>query len=135
MPKWAKQVFKFLAPKLDAKIEQGKRDILEHLFGKSKRMKALLDYVHKPNELDRMVKKYEGEILKLKKDSHPPIFSMKDKKAIIEKQDNLEEHIQRLDKIAHPPFFSAEEKANMEDRIKQLEAIDYSFRLRNKDDE
>tara|TARA_R100001530_G_scaffold113261_1_gene80274 strand:+ start:205 stop:489 length:285 start_codon:yes stop_codon:yes gene_type:complete len=68
-PKWLKQVLKFLAPKLDAKIEQGKRDILEHLFRKSKRMKVLLDYVHKPNSADKRIEYQEAEIKALKKEN------------------------------------------------------------------
>ena len=89
-PKWLKKVLKFLAPKLDAKIEQGKRDILKHLFSKSKRMKALLDYVHKPNKLDLMAEKHEGEILELKKDSHPPIFNKKERNDILKRLKKLE---------------------------------------------
>lgn len=80
--------------------------ILRELFPK---LKPLEDYVNKPNKNDKAIEK-------LKKEN-------KETKA----------HIKRLDNIAHPPFFTAEEKANMEDRIKQLESIDYSIRLRDKE--
>ena len=69
----------------------------------------ILKYVKEPNELDIKVKKLEKE------------------------NKSMKSHLKRLDNIAHPPFFTAEEKANMEDRIKQLEAADYSMRLRDKE--
>ena len=36
--------------------------ILNHLFGKSKRFKAIMDYVHKPNELDHIVEEHATRI-------------------------------------------------------------------------
>ena len=81
--------------------------ILRELFPK---LKPLEDYVNKPNKNDKAIEK-------LKKEN-------KETKA----------HLKRLDKIAHPPFFSSEEKANMLDRLKQLESIDYDIQLRGKDE-
>jgi len=50
--KLLKPLLKLILPKVDAKIDQIKMDLLAHLFGRSKRMKELIDYVHKPNALD-----------------------------------------------------------------------------------
>ena len=104
------------------------------LLSKNFKLFKLMKYVEEPNELDHKVVELENQILKLEKDSHPPIFSKKDKDGIIKRLKKVEEHIERLDDIAHPPFFSSEEKANMLDRIKQLESIDYDMHLRNKDE-
>ena len=65
--KLAKQALKLLAPRLDTKIESVKRDIIEYIFRKSKRMKAIFDYVNQPNELDDKVAKLEKRIKKLEK--------------------------------------------------------------------
>ena len=65
--KLAKQALKLLAPRLDTKIESVKRDIIEYIFRKSKRMKALFDYVNQPNELDEKVAELEKRIKKLEK--------------------------------------------------------------------
>ena len=62
--KLAKQALKLLAPRLDTKIESVKRDIIEYIFRKSKRMKAIFDYVNQPNELDDKVEELEKRILK-----------------------------------------------------------------------
>ena len=67
MDKLAKQALKLLAPRLDTKIESVKRDIIEYIFRKSKRMKALFDYVNQPNELDEKVAELEKRIKKLEK--------------------------------------------------------------------
>ena len=62
------------------------------------------EYVEKPNELDKQVavfqkkigkygrnmEEVEKDIATLKKDSHPPIFSNKDKNAIIKRLEKLE---------------------------------------------
>ena len=79
------------------------------LLSKKFKLFDIMKYVKEPNELDIKVEKLEKENKKMKA------------------------HLKRLDKIAHPPFFTAEEKANMEDRIKQLESIDYSMHLRDKE--
>ena len=100
MPKWAKQVFKFLAPKLDAKIEQGKRDILEHLFGKSKRMKALLDYVHKPNKNDKDIAKLKKQVKGLEGVAHPPFFTSEEKANMFERIEKLEKTKADKNKLA-----------------------------------
>ncbi len=65
--KLAKQALKLLAPRLDTKIESVKRDIIEYIFRKSKRMKAIFDYVNQPNELDDKVEELEKRIKKLEK--------------------------------------------------------------------
>ena len=52
LKKLLKPLLKLILPKVDAKIDQIKMDLLEHLFGKSKRMRELIDYVQKPNPLD-----------------------------------------------------------------------------------
>ena len=68
-------------------------------------LKRIDDYVNKPNELDRQVKslnrnvnkygKYieelEKNVAQLKENSHPPLFSMKDKDDIIKRLEKLEE--------------------------------------------
>ena len=67
-------------------------------------LKKIDEYVNKPNELDKKMKqvqknlnkygKYIEEVEKkvaiLKKDSHPPIFSSKDKKNITRRLTKLE---------------------------------------------
>lgn len=58
-------VLKALAPKLDEVIKKAKRDAVEHLFGKSKRMKDVLDYVHKDNNLDKKAKDFENRLKKV----------------------------------------------------------------------
>ena len=58
-------VLKALAPKLDDVIKKAKRDAVEHLFGKSKRMKAVLDYVHKDTPLDKKAKHIENRLKKV----------------------------------------------------------------------
>ena len=92
--KIAKQVLKIFAPQLDEKIENMrsriKREVTEYIFRKSKRMKALFDYVNEPNKLDIEVKKLKGVIKKLKKDSHPPIFSKKERNKILKRLDKIE---------------------------------------------
>ena len=65
--KLAKQALKLLAPRLDTKIESVKSDIIEYIFRKSKRMKAIFDYVNQPNELDDKVAELEKRIKKLEK--------------------------------------------------------------------
>lgn len=55
-------VLKAIAPKLDEGMKKAKRDAIEHLFRKSKRMKAVLDYVHNDNALDVEVKKIKEDM-------------------------------------------------------------------------
>ena len=61
MKKIAKQVVKIFAPKLDEKIERAKRDVVEYIFSKSKRMKALFNYVHEENDADKRINDLETE--------------------------------------------------------------------------
>ena len=42
--------------------------IVDYLFGKSKRFKAIMDYVHKPNSADKRIEYLEAEIKALKKE-------------------------------------------------------------------
>ena len=51
-------ILKFILPK-----------ILEHLYGISKRFKAIMDYVHKPNELDVEVESLKKTIHELKEEN------------------------------------------------------------------
>ena len=67
-------------------------------------LKRIDKYVNKPNELDKQIKqvqknlnkclknneKLEKEVAILKKESHPPIFSSKDKKNITRRLTKLE---------------------------------------------
>ena len=46
-----------------------------------------MKYVEEPNELDHKVLELENRILKLEKDSHPPIFTKKDKEDIEKRLD------------------------------------------------
>ena len=62
-----KPIIKLLMPKINEKIELVKSDLLNHLFGKSKRMKALLDYVNEPNKNDKDIAKLKKEVERLKK--------------------------------------------------------------------
>ena len=84
-------------PKINERLDLIKSDFLNHLFGKSKRFKPILDYVNKDNKNDRA-------IAKLKKEGK-----------------EVKEILKRLEDVAHPPFFTSEEKANMFERIEKLE--------------
>ena len=67
-------------------------------------LKRIDKYVNKPNELDlqarahakaldkygRTIEELEKEVAILKRDSHPPIFSIEDRDGIIERLDKLE---------------------------------------------
>ena len=49
-----------------------------------------MKYVEEPNELDHKVVELENQILKLEKDSHPPIFSKKERNDILKRLKRLE---------------------------------------------
>ena len=53
-----------------------------NLLSKNFKLFKLMKYVEEPNELDHKVLELENRILKLEKDSHPPIFTKKDKEDI-----------------------------------------------------
>ena len=58
-----------------------------NLLAKNFKLFKLMEYVEKPNELDHKVLELENRILKLEKDSHPPIFTKKDKEDIEKRLD------------------------------------------------
>lgn len=57
------------------------------MFSKSKRMKKVLDYVHKENDADKRINELETK---------QAVSDARIEHAIIE--------LKRLDKMAHPPF-------------------------------
>ena len=60
------------------------------LLSRQFKLHKIMKYVQEPNELDHKVVELENQILKLEKDSHPPIFSKKDKKDIVARIKKLE---------------------------------------------
>ncbi len=58
-----------------------------NLLSKNFKLFKLMKYVEEPNELDHKVLELENRILKLEKDSHPPIFTKKDKEDIEKRLD------------------------------------------------
>ena len=62
-------------PKINERLDLIKSDFLNHLFGKSKRMKALLDYVNKDNKNDRAIAKLKKQVKGLEDVAHPPFFT------------------------------------------------------------
>ena len=58
-----------------------------NLLAKNFKLFKLMKYVEEPNELDHKVLELENRILKLEKDSHPPIFTRKDKENIEKRLD------------------------------------------------
>ena len=80
---------KLFLPKLDERIEGLKKDLVKS-FAKKFKLEKVLKYVEEPNELDNKSKEFESRLLKLENDSHPPIFSKKDKDAIIKRLKKLE---------------------------------------------
>ena len=57
------------------------------LLSKNFKLFKLMKYVEEPNELDHKVLELENRLLKLEKDSHPPIFTKKDKEDIEKRLD------------------------------------------------
>ena len=95
-----KSILKLLAPKLDENIQKAKRDFIEHLFGKSKRMKALLDYVHKPNKNDKDIAKLKKQVKGLEGVAHPPFFTSEEKANMFERIEKLEKTKADKNKLA-----------------------------------
>ena len=60
------------------------------LLSKNFKLFKLMKYVEEPNELDHKVLELENRLLKLEKDSHPPIFSKKERNKILKSLDKLE---------------------------------------------
>ena len=79
-------------PRLDEKVEKLKSDLLEHLFGKSKRMKVVLDYINKPNKNDKDIAKLKKQVKGLEGIAHPPFFTSEEKANMLERIENLEKN-------------------------------------------
>ena len=77
-------------PKINERLELIKSDFLNHLFGKSKRMKALLDYVNKDNKNDRAIAKLKKQVKGLEGVAHPPFFTSEEKANMFERIERLE---------------------------------------------
>ena len=77
-------------PKINERLELIKSDFLNHLFGKSKRMKALLDYVNKDNKNDRAIAKLKKQVKGLEDVAHPPFFTSEEKANMFERIERLE---------------------------------------------
>ena len=60
------------------------------LLSKNFKLFKLMKYVEEPNELDHKVLELENRLLKLEKNSHPPIFSKKERNKILKRLDKLE---------------------------------------------
>ena len=85
-----KPIIKLLMPKINERLELIKSDFLNHLFGKSKRMKALLDYVNKDNKNDRAIAKLKKQVKGLEGVAHPPFFTSEEKANMLERLEILE---------------------------------------------
>ena len=85
-----KPIIKLLMPKINERLDLIKSDFLEHLFGKSKRMKALLDYVNKDNKNDRAIAKLKKQVKGLEGVAHPPFFTSEEKANMFERIEKLE---------------------------------------------
>ena len=77
-------------PKINQRLDLIKSDFLNHLFGKSKRMKALLDYVNKDNKNDRAIAKLKKQVKGLEGVAHPPFFTSEEKANMFERIERLE---------------------------------------------
>ena len=67
-------------------------------LAKNFKLFKLMEYVEKPNELDHKVLELENHILKLEKDSHPPIFTKKNKKDIDKRLKDIEKRLELFKK-------------------------------------
>ena len=85
-----KPIIKLLMPKINERLDLIKPDFLNHLFGKSKRMKALLDYVNKDNKNDRAIAKLKKQVKGLEGVAHPPFFTSEEKANMFERIEKLE---------------------------------------------
>ena len=65
-----------------------------NLLAKNFKLFKLMEYVEKPNELDHKVLELENRILKLEKDSHPPIFTKNSKKDIDRRLKDIEKRLE-----------------------------------------
>ena len=95
-----KPILKLLMPRLHENVEKLKSDLLEHLFGKSKRMKVVLDYINKPNKNDKDIAKLKKQVKGLEGIAHPPFFTSEEKANMLERIENLEKKMKnRCQKI------------------------------------
>ena len=69
-----------------------------NLLAKNFKLFKLMEYVEKPNELDHKVLELENHIQKLEKDSHPPIFTKKNKKDIDKRLKDIEKRLELFKK-------------------------------------
>ena len=69
-----------------------------NLLAKNFKLFKLMKYVEEPNELDHKVLELENHILKLEKDSHPPIFTKKNKKDIEKRLKDIEKRLELFKK-------------------------------------
>ena len=69
-----------------------------NLLAKNFKLFKLMEYVEKPNELDHKVLELENRILKLEKDSHPPIFTKNSKKDIDRRLKDIEKRLELFSK-------------------------------------
>jgi len=65
-------------------------DVVLKQVTKRFKLKKVLDYVEKPNDADDRIDKLELDVHSLKRDSHPPIFSIKDYKDLLKRIRKLE---------------------------------------------
>ena len=68
------------------------------LLSKNFKLFKLMEYVEKPNELDHKVVELENRILKLEKDSHPPVFKTEERDAIMARVISQSDRIIKLEK-------------------------------------
>ena len=77
-------------PKINERLDLIKSDFLNHLFGKSKRFKPILDYVNKDNKNDRAIAKLKKQVKGLEGVAHPPFFTSEEKANMFERIERLE---------------------------------------------
>ena len=70
-------LLKLVFPKLIEKLEEHKREIIEHIF-KIGKLKENNDYRELPNDCDRRVDKLEEQFKLIAKDIHPPVIPSED---------------------------------------------------------
>ncbi len=69
-----------------------------NVLSKNFKLFKLMKYVEEPNELDHKVLELENHILKLEKDSHPPIFTKENKKDIDKRLKDIEKRLELFKK-------------------------------------
>ena len=71
-----------------------------NLLSKNFKLFKLMEYVEKPNELDHKVVELESRLLKVEKESHPPIFTTEEKVLIDTRIKSHSDRIIALEKKA-----------------------------------